>query len=200
MNINFDIKNLLAFFKRTTFRIAFMVGIIIYKFCQLETKNEIINNVVNIILVISIIFVLDDILEKIFKPIKVRITLNDYIKELKNLSEPQVLILIYHYFNFDEDKLIVNQTSYFNLHEGEYQILVSKLILFRAASTASSFNFPFSIQDWAYKEIIKAIDNKEIEINKLKNEYIVKWYKKEYRFNKEELDDMQQTLEDMSWL
>ena len=59
MNINFDIKNLLAFFKRTTFRIAFMIGIIIYKFWLLETKNEVINNVVNIVLVISIIFVLE---------------------------------------------------------------------------------------------------------------------------------------------
>lgn len=200
MNINFDIKNLLAFFKRTTFRIAFMIGIIIYKFWLLETKNEVINNVVNIVLVISIIFVLDDILEKIFKPIKLKITLKDYTNNIKNLSEPQVLILIYHYFDFKKDKIVVNPTSYFNLHEGEYQILVSKLIIFRAASTASSFNFPFSIQDWAYKEIIRAIDNKEIEINKIKNEYTVKWYKKEYKFNKEELDDMQQTLEDMSWL
>lgn len=200
MNINFDIKNLLAFFKRTTFRIAFMLGIIIYKFWLLETENEVINNVVNIVLVISIIFVLDDILEKIFKPIKLKITLKEYINDLKNLSEPQVLILIYHYFNFEKDKIVVNPTSYFNLHEGEYQILVSKLIIFRAASTASSFNFPFSIQDWAYKEIIRAIDNKEIKINKTKNEYTVKWYKKEYKFNKKELEDMQQTLEDMSWL
>lgn len=200
MNINFDIKNLLAFFKRTTFRIAFMVGIIIYKFWLLETENEVINNVVNIVLVISIIFVLDDILEKIFKPIKLKITLKEYINDLKNLSEPQILILIYHYFNFEKDKIVVNPTSYFNLHEGEFQILVSKLIIFRAASTASSFNFPFSIQDWAYKEIIRAIDNKEIKINKSKNEYIVKWYRKEYKFSIEELDDMQQSLEDMSWL
>lgn len=200
MNINFDIKNLLAFFKRTTFRIAFLMGIIIYKFWLLETENEVINNVVNIVLVISIIFVLDDILEKIFKPIKLKITLKEYINDLKNLSEPQILILIYHYFNFEKDKIVVNPTSYFNLHEGEFQILVSKVIIFRAASTASSFNFPFSIQDWAYKEIIRAIDNKEIKINKSKNEYIVKWYRKEYKFSKEELDDMQQSLEDMSWL
>ena len=200
MNVNFNLKDFLAFFKKTSFRISFLIGMIVYKFYLLETENSIFKNIIDIILVVAIIFVLDDILEKIFNPIKFSKELKKCIEDLKKLTEPQIFILLYHYFDFTNEKIIVNQTSNFNLHEGEYQILASKFIIFRAASTSSSFNFPFSIQDWAYKEIIRAINAKEIEVKKKKYEYIVKWYSYEYRFNKNELEDASQTLSDMSWL
>ena len=200
MNINFDLKNLLTFFKRTSFRIAFLIGMFVYKFYLLKTTSKIMNNIINIVLIVAIIFVVDDVLEKIINPLKEKYTLKKYKKELKQLSEPQVLILIYHYFNYDKDIIKVNPSSHFNLYEGEYQILVSKSIIFSATSMSSPFNFPFTIQDWAYKEMIRAIDKKEIEIEATKKDYIIRWYSHEFKCNKNELNDMKQSLEDMSWL
>lgn len=189
MNVNFDLKELLLFFKKTSFKIAFLIGISVYKFWLLDTENKIINNLVTIILILSIIFLLDDIIGKIAAYINRKNAIKKRINELKKLSDPQVLILILHYFEFNKDKLEINSTSYFNMHEGEYQILQSKLIIFRASSTSYTINFPFTMQEWAYNELVRAVENDEISFKESKKQYIIKWYSRELTCGKDIKDN-----------
>ena len=70
MNVNFNLKDFLAYLKKTSFRISFLIGISLYKFWLLDTQNTTIYNIVNIIFVLSIIFLLDDVIEKIIKESK----------------------------------------------------------------------------------------------------------------------------------
>ena len=46
----------------------------------------------------------------------------------------------------------------------------------------TSFSFPFTLEEWAYKELDKAIQNEQITYVKKKGENIVYWYGKEVKF------------------
>lgn len=197
MNVNFNLKDFLAYFKKTSFRISFLIGISLYKFWLLDTQNTTIYNIVNIIFVLSIIFLLDDIIEKIINYFNKKTIIKKYVKELKNISDPQVLILISHYFENNKGKIEINPTSYFSLQEGEYQILKSKLIIFQATSMRSSFNFPFTLQEWAYNELIRAVDNNEIFLEETKKEYIIHWYARKLKCNKEYINEYNNKIEYM---
>lgn len=189
MNVNFNLKDFLAYFKKTSFRISFLIGISLYKFWLLDTQNTTINNIVNIIFILAIIFLLDDIIGKIISSFNKKIIVKKYIKELKNVSDPQVLILIAHYFEYNNGKIDINSTSYFSMQEGEYQILKSKLIIFQATSMRSSFNFPFTLQEWAYNELMRAVDKNEISFEETKKEYIIHWYTRKIKCDKKYLND-----------
>ncbi len=185
MNVSFNFKDFLLYFKKISFKISFFVGISLYKFVLLNSQSTIINNIVNVIFILSIIFLLDDIIERIIKTVNKKNVLKKYIKELKNLSNSQIDILLAHYFKYNNKNLEVNQTSYFNIQEGEYQILKSKYIIFQAAKVATSFFLPFTLNEWAYNEIVRAIDNHEIYIEELKNDCTIIWYSKSVKCDKE---------------
>lgn len=200
MNINFDLKGFLAFFKKTSFRISFLIGITIYKFWLLDTSNEIINNVVSIVFVLSIIFLLDDVIESIFSLINQKTIVKKYIKELKNISDPQVLILILHYFDYDKGKIEINSTSNFSMTDGEYQVLQSKFIIFRSSTMSYTTSFPFTIQEWAYNELVRAVESKEIEFMETKTQYIIKWYSRELKCDKNDIDDRRDYYDHMDYV
>ena len=185
MNVSFNFKDFLLYFKKISFKISFFVGISLYKFVLLNSQSTIINNIVNVIFILSIIFLLDDIIERIIKTVNKKNVLKKYIKELKNLSNSQIDILLAHYFKYNNKNLEVNQTSYFNIQEGEYQILKSKYIIFQAAKVATSFFLPFTLNEWAYNEIVRAIDNHEIYIEELKNDCTIIWYSKRVKCDNE---------------
>lgn len=200
MNVNFDLKGFLAFFKKTSFRISFLIGITIYKFWLLDTSNEIVNNIVSIIFVLSLVFLLDDMIERILSFIKRKTAVKKHIKELKNISDPQVLILVSHYFDYDKSKIEINPTSNFSMTDGEYQILQSKLIIFQASSTSFSPSFPFTIQEWAYNELVRAVESKEIEFKETKTQYVIKWYSRELKCDKDDIDDRRDYYDHMDYV
>lgn len=185
MNVHFNLKDFFAYFKKISFRISFLIGISLYKFWLLNTNNAIIINIVNIVFVLAVIFLLDDILEKIINCINKKTLVKKYIKELKKISDPQVLILMTHYFEYSNGNIDINSTSYFSIEEGEYRILQSKLIIFQATDIRSSFNFPFTLQEWAYNELIRAVDTKEISLEETKKEYIIHWYTRDIKCEKD---------------
>lgn len=189
MNVNFNLKDILAYFKKTSFKISFIIGIALYKFWLLDTKNNTIINIVNIIFILAIIFLLDDIIEKIINLINNKRIVNKYVKELKKISDAQVLILIAHYFEYNKGTIEINPTSYFSLEDGEYQVLKSKLIIFQATNMRSSFNFPFKLQEWAYNELTRAVDDGEIAFEETKKDYIIHWYKREIKCEREFLKE-----------
>lgn len=184
MNVNFNLKDILVYFKRTSFRISFLIGISLYKFWLLDTKKAIIINMVNIIFVLAVTFLLDDIVERIKKCIDKKISIKKCIKELKQISDPQVLILISHYFDYKKGVIDINSISYFSLQDGEYQVLKSKFIVFQAANISNSFDFPFTLREWAYKELTRAVGTDEIFFEESENEYIIHWYKRKIKCEK----------------
>ena len=189
MNVNFNLKDVLAYFKKTSFRISFLIGISLYKFWLIDTKNNTILNIVNIIFVLAVIFLLDDIAERIINYINKKRIVKKCVKELKQISDPQVLILIAHYFDYNKGGIDINPTSYFSLQDGEYQVLKSKLIVFQATNMRSSFNFPFTFQEWAYNELTRAVSAVEIFFEETKNEYIIHWYKRKIKCEKDFLNE-----------
>lgn len=193
MNVNFNLKDILAYFKKTSFRISFLIGISLYKFWLLDTKNTTIINIVNIIFVLAVIFLLDDIVEKIINCIDKKRVVKKYIKELKQISDPQVLILIAHYFDYNKGVIDINPTSYFSLQDGEYQVLKSKLIVFQATNMRSSFNFPFTLQEWAYNELTRAVAAGEISFEEIKKEYVIHWYKRKIKCEKDFLNEYRES-------
>lgn len=188
MNVNFNLKDVLAYFKKTSFRISFLIGISLYKFWLIDTKNNTILNIVNIIFVLAVIFLLDDIAERIINYINKKRIVKKRVKELKQISDPQVLILIGHYFDYNKGGIGINPTSYFSLQDGEYQVLKSKLIVFQATNMRSSFNFPFTLQEWAYNELTRAVSAGEIFFEETKKEYIIHWYKRKIKCEKDFLN------------
>ena len=56
MNFNIDLKSILNFFAKFSFKIAFFIGIVIYRFILLDRNSEISITITNILLTISIIF------------------------------------------------------------------------------------------------------------------------------------------------
>ena len=182
MNISISLKDILKFFNKLSFKLAFFTGIIIYKFFLLDKSSKIADISINIMLTISIIFLVDDIIERIIKLIKKKYILKKYIRGIKELSEPQIEILVSNYFEIKNNKVIINPTAYFSIEEGEYQILSLKAIIFRASSVQTSFSFPFTLEEWAYKELDKAIQNEQITYVKKKGENIVYWHGKEVKF------------------
>jgi len=189
MNVNFNLKDFLAYFKKTSFRIAFLIGISLYKFWLLDSNNAVINNIVTIIFILAVVFLLDDIIEIIISFFNKKLIVKKYVKELKKISDPQVLILIAHYFEYNKGTIEINSTSYFSLEDGEYQVLKSKLIIFQATNMRSSFNFPFTLQEWAYNELTRAVDDGEIAFEETKKDYIIHWYKREIKCEKELLKE-----------
>lgn len=200
MNVNFNLKDFLAYFKKTSFRIAFLIGISLYKFWLLDSNNAVINNIVTIIFILAVVFLLDDIIERIISFFNKKLIVKKYVKELQNISDPQVLILIAHYFENDKNKIDINSTSYFNMKEGEYQILKSKLIIFQATSMSTSFSFPFTLQEWAYNELMRAVDNKEIYFEETKKEYIIHWYGRQIKCEKEYLNDYREYNNELDYM
>lgn len=193
MNVNFNLKDILVYFKRTSFRISFLIGISLYKFWLLDTKNTIIINIVNIIFVLAVIFLLDDIVERIINCIDKKGGVKKCIKGLKQMSDPQVLILISHYFDYNKGVIDINSTSYFSLQDGEYQVLKSKLIVFQATNMSDSFDFPFTLQEWAYKELTRAVVTGEISFEETENEYIIHWYKRKIKYEKNFLNEYRES-------
>lgn len=193
MNVNFNLKDILVYFKRTSFRISFLIGISLYKFWLLDTKNTIIINIVNIIFALAVIFLLDDIVERIKNCIDKKIGIKKCIKGLKQMSDPQVLILISHYFDYNKGVIDINSTSYFRLQDGEYQVLKSKLIVFQATNMSDSFDFPFTLQEWAYKELTRAVVTGEISFEETVNEYIIHWYKRKIKYEKNFLNEYRES-------
>lgn len=189
MNVNFNLKDFIDYFRKTSFRIAFLIGISLYKFWLLDSNNAVINNIVTIIFILAVVFLLDDMIETIISFFNKKLIVKKYVKELQNISDSQVLILIAHYFENEKNKIDINSTSYFNMKEGEYQILKSKLIIFQATSMSTSFSFPFTLQEWAYNELMRAVDNKEIYFEETKKEYIIHWYGRQIKCDKEYLYD-----------
>ena len=184
MNINVSLKDVLKFFTKLSFKIAFFIGIIIYKIFLLDNSNKFENNVVNIILIISIIFLVDDLINRALKTINKKIIISKLKKGLKKLLDPQIEILVSNYLTLKNNSIIINPTAYFSLERGEYQILLSKQIIFRSATIQGSLYFPFTIQEWAYNEIDNAIKKKEIVYKKKGKEIHIKWYGKEIKFTK----------------
>lgn len=182
MNFNMDIKEILHFFTKISFKIAFFVGIFIYKIYFLDKNNYMANLIINILLTISIVLLIDAIIDKIIISIKNKRVLYKYRKNIKNLSEPQIQILVYNYLDIEKGNLIINPTAYFNMEMGEYQILLSKGIIFQASKMQSSWDFPFTLQELAYKELEEAINKKQITYSKQKNKCIVNWYGREISF------------------
>ena len=189
MNVNFNLKELLAYFKKTSFRIAFLIGISLYKFWLLDSNNVVVSNIVTMVFILSVVFLLDDIIEKIIGFFNKRLVVKKHIKELQSISDPQVIILIAHYFENTKNKIEINSNSYFNVKEGEYQILKSKQIIFQATSISSSFKFPFTLQEWAYNELTRAVEKKEIYFEERKKDYIIHWYNRQIKCEKEYLND-----------
>ena len=200
MNVNFNLKDFLAYFKKTSFRIAFLIGISLYKFWLLDSNNAVINNIVTIIFILAVVFLLDDIIERIISFFNKKLIVKKHVKELQNISDPQVLILIAHYFENYKNKIDINSTSYFNMKEGEYQILKSKLIIFQATSMSTSFSFPFTLQEWAYNELMRAVDNKEIYFEETKKEYIIHWYGRQIKCDKEYLNDYREYNNELDYM
>jgi len=200
LNVNFDLKGFLAFFKKISFRISFLVGITIYKFWLLDTSNEIINNVVSIIFILSLVFLLDDIIEQIILRFKQKTAVKKRVKMLKNISDPQVLILVSHYFDYDKGKIEINPTSNFSMTDGEYQVLQSKYIIFRASTMSYTTSFPFTIQEWAYNELVRAVGNKDIEFRETKTQYVIKWYSRELKCDKDDIDDRREYYDHMDYV
>lgn len=191
MNVSISLKDILNFFSKLSFKIAFFIGIIIYKFVLLDKTNNTANIIVNIILTLSIIFLIDDVIERIIKLINKKSTIKKYIKEIKELSEPQIAILVSNYFEIKNNNVIIHPTAYFNIEAGEYQVLLSKLIIFQASQMQASFDFPFTLQEWSYKELEKSLQNGDITYMKKGKENIVNWYGKEVKFKEKEQYDYQ---------
>lgn len=200
MNVNFNLKDFLAYFKKTSFKIAFLIGISLYKFWLLDSTNVVVNNIVTVIFILAVVFLLDDIFERIIGFFNKKLVIKKYIKELQNISDPQVLILIAHYFENNKNKIDINSTSYFNVKEGEYQILKSKLIIFQATSMSTSFSFPFTLQEWAYNELTRAVDNKEIYFEETKKEYIIHWYDRQIKCDKDYLNDYREYNNELDYM
>lgn len=186
MNINVNLKDILNFFTRLSFKIAFFIGIFIYKNFILDGSNNTSKIIVNIIFIISIIFLLDDLIDKTIKIFRKKFVLRKYIKGLKELSKPQIEILVSKYLEIKNNTIIIKPTAYFNISKGEYLILKSKFIIFRAASMQNSFNFPFTLQEWAYNELSRAIKNKKIIWNKEGKTNRINWYGKEIVFKEKQ--------------
>lgn len=184
MNINVSLKDVLKFFTKLSFKIAFFIGIIIYKIFLLDNSNKFENNVVNIILIISIIFLVDDLINRALKTINKKVIISKLKKGLKKLSDPQIEILVSNYLILKNNSIIINPTAYFSLERGEYQILLSKQIIFRSATIQGSLYFPFTIQEWAYNEIDNAIKKKEIVYKKREKKFILSGMEKRSNLQK----------------
>ena len=182
MNFNLDLKEILKFFTKISFKIAFFIGIFIYKKCFTDQDNQIANKVVNILLIIAIIFLVDCIIDIIISCIKNEKVILDYKKSIKTLSKPQIELLVAKYFDIEEEEIIINPTAYFDIEAGQFQILLSKGIIFQASPIQGAFCFPFSLQDRAYKELENAINKKRIVCRKQDNKYSVCWYGKNIEF------------------
>lgn len=191
MNFSIDFKNILNFFTKFSFKISFFIGIVIYRFILLDRNSEISITITNILLTISVIFLIDEVVNKIFSFFNKKIVTKKYKKELENLSEPQIKIFAENYLIFEKNNIEINPTAYFNIQDGIYQILLSKLIIFQAAKMQQSFEFPFTLQEWAYKEIDAAINNGKIRCREDKKEYVLNWYKKEVHISKSQYREME---------
>ena len=53
----------------------------------------------------------------------------------------------------------------------------------------SSFNFPFTLQEWAYNELTRAVSAGEIFFEETKKEYIIHWYKRKIKCEKDFLNE-----------
>ena len=186
MNFNLNLKDILNFFTKISFKIAFFIGVFIYKIFFLDKNNGVANIVINILFTISIIFLVDAVIEKIIKFTKNKKVLYNYKRNIRKLSEPQIQLLVSNYLDIEKENVIINPIAYFNLQRGQFQILLSKGIIFQAASMQTSLCFPFSLQELAYNELEKAIHKKKITYSKHEDKCIVNWYGRKISFKMQE--------------
>lgn len=187
MSVNIELKEFLKFFQKTSFRIAFLLGTILFKTLMFNYSNDVFNIMADVLLVLASIFLADDFLSRLGFFISKTIKHQKIKHSIRSLNKSQVLVLISHFFDFSNDAIRINQTGYFEFAGGLYNELTSAGLIMQATA-GTQVSFPFMMLAWAYDDLSDALKNKNIEIKFKNNKTEVKWFKNTYTYAESELN------------
>ena len=187
MSVNIELKEFLKFFQKTSFRIAFLLGTILFKTLMLNYSNDVFKIIADVLLVLASIFLVDDLFSRLGFFISKKIKHRKIKHTIRSLNKSQVLVLISHFFDFSNDTIRINQTGYFEFAGGLYNELTSAGLIIQATA-GTQVSFPFMMLAWAYDDLSDALKNKNIEIKFKNNKTEVKWFKNSYAYAKSELN------------
>ena len=187
MSVNIELKELLKFFQKTSFRIAFLFGAILFKILTINYSNDVFKIIADILLVLASIFLVDDLFSRLGFFISKKVKHQKIKRIVHSLNKSQVLVLIGHFFDVSGDDIKINQTGYFELAGGLYNELTSAGLIIQA-NAGTQINYPFMMLAWVYDDLNDALKNKNIEIRFKNNKTEVKWYENNYTYTKSELN------------
>lgn len=187
MSVSIELKEILKFFQKTSFRIAFLFGTILFKILTANYSNDVFRMIADVLLVLASIFLADDFFSRLGFFVSRTIKHKKIKHAIRSLNKSQVLVLIGHFFDFSNDTIRINQTGYFEFAGGLYNELTSAGLIIQAAA-GTQVNFPFMMLAWAYDDLSDALKNKNIEIKFKNNKTEVKWFKHNYTYAKSELN------------
>ena len=187
MSVNIELKEFLKFFQKTSFRIAFLLGTILFKILTFNYSNDVFKIIADVLSVLASIFLLDDLFSRLGFFISKKIKHKKIKCTLHSLNKSQVLVLVDYFFDFSSDIIKINQTGYFKLTDGLYNELTSAGLITQALVGIPS-SFPFMMLVWVYDDLNDALKNKNIEIKFKSNETEIKWYESNYIYTKNELN------------
>lgn len=183
MNVNIEFKEFLKFFQKTSFRIAFLLGTILFKILTLNYSNDVFKIIADVLLVLASIFLVDDLFSRLGFSISKRIKHQKIKRILHSLNKSQVLVLVDHFFDFSSDTIKISQTGYFRIADGLYNELTSTGLIIQA-KVGRHDSFPFIMLAWVYDDLSNALKNKDIEIKFKNNITEIKWYGNNYIYQK----------------
>ena len=97
MSVNIELKEFLKFFQKTSFRIAFLLGTILFKILTFNYSNDVFKIIADVLSVLASIFLLDDLFSRLGFFISKKIKHKKIKCTLHSLNKSQVLVLVDHF-------------------------------------------------------------------------------------------------------
>ena len=174
MGVNIEFKEFLKFFQKTSFRIAFLLGAILFKILTLNYSNDVFKIIADILSVLALIFLLDDLFSRLGFSISKKTKHQKIKRTLHSLNKSQVLVYDLSWYDLGK-KHNLDYKSTFTLQQAiegkEYRQDFSELIkmmneaehLIYIGEAHKGLDFDLFIDDFSTSVVITDDENIQLK-------------------------------------